>query len=123
QLAMINSAPTTLGGLARQLWLFDSWYAASKAADAAGVFATADQQRRDTSFLLGQFWDRVRSNTGADAQLDNLSQSSTPDQAEQALGLSAAASRSGEQSVITALFTVPPTIQPENVTLGRPPLR
>jgi hypothetical protein len=122
QLTVINSAPTTLGGLARQLWLFDSWYAASKAADAAGVFPT-DQQRRDTSFLLGQFWDRVRANTDADAQLDSLSQSSTPDQAEQALGLSAAASRTGEQSVITALFTVPPTIQPENVALTRPPLR
>src|SRR6185295_16563523 len=27
------------------------------------------------------------------------------------------------QSVITALFTVPPPIQPENVTLTRPPLR
>src|SRR5205085_8548455 len=59
----------------------------------------------------------------ADAQLTAASQASTPDQAEAALGLSAGASRASEQSVVSALFTVPPTIQPENVTLTRPPLR
>jgi hypothetical protein len=123
QLGVINSAPTTLGGFARQLWLFDTWYTTSKAAEAAGVFTAPDQQRRDTSFLLGEFWDRVRRNTNADAQLRGLSDSSTPDQAETALGLSAASVRTAEQGVVSALFTVPPTIQPENVTLHRPPLR
>jgi hypothetical protein len=123
QLGVINSAPTTLGSLARQLWLLDSWYAVSKKAEAAGVFPAPDQQRRDTSFLLGELSNHVRGNTSADAQLTAASHASTTEDAEVALGLSAAASRAGEQSVVNALFTVPPTIQPENVTLTRPPLR
>ena len=123
QLGVINSAPTTLGTLQRQLWLFDSWYTTSKAAEAAGVFPAADQQRRDTSFLLGELWTRVRGNTSADTVLRDLSQSATPDQAEAALGLSAAASRGVEQSVVSAAFTPVATIQPENVTLNRVPLR
>lgn len=123
QLGVITSAPTTLGALPRQLWLLDSWYAVSKRADSLGVFPAPDQQRRDTSYLLGRLWDRVREKSGADAMLEDLSESSTPDQAEQALGLSTVARRQSELAVINALFTVPGVIQPENVTLTRPPLR
>jgi hypothetical protein len=123
QLGLITSAPLSLGALPRQLWLLDTWYSVSKRADSLGVFATADQQRRDTSYLLGRFWDRMRKQSGADAQLAGLSQSSTPLQAEQALGLAAVASRQSDQAVVNALFTVPGVIVPENVTLTRPPLR
>jgi len=123
QLGLIASAPSSLGALPRQLWLLDNWYTVSKRADSLGVFSTPDQQRRDTSYLLGRLWDRVRATSGADALLTGLSSSSTPDEAEQALGLSAAASRQSEQAVVNALFMVPGVIQPENVTLTRPPLR
>ncbi|MGN6107143.1 MAG: FG-GAP repeat domain-containing protein, partial [Kofleriaceae bacterium] len=123
QLGLISSAPSSLGALPRQLWLLDDWYTVSKRADSLGVFPAPDQQRRDTSYLLGRFWDRVREKSGADAMLEQLSESSTPEEAEQALGLSAVASRQSEQAVVSALFTVPGTIMPENVTLTRPPLR
>ncbi|MGN6107128.1 MAG: FG-GAP-like repeat-containing protein, partial [Kofleriaceae bacterium] len=123
QLGVIKSAPSSLGALPRQLWLLDDWYAVSKRADGLGVFSTPDQQRRDTSYLLGRFWDRVREKSGADDMLRALSESSTPEQAEQALGLSAVANRQSEQAVVSALFTVPGTIMPEAVTLTRPPLR
>lgn len=123
QLAVISSAPTTLGALPRQLWLLDSWYAASKAAEAAGTFRDPDQQRRDTSFLLGHLWDRIRANTDADARLRALTSGTTADAAETAVGLAATGSRGADQAVVSALFTVPSTIQPENVALTRPPLR
>lgn len=123
QLAVINSAPTTLGSLPRQLWLLDGWYTASQAAAAAGVFSSPDQLRRNTSFLLGNLWDHLRKNTSADSQLAAVASATTTADAEAALGLSAVASRGTEQGVVSALFTVPPTIQPENVTLHRPPLR
>jgi hypothetical protein len=123
QLGVITSAPTSLGALPRQLWLLDKWYQVSKRAESLGVFEADDQQRRDTSYLLGRLWDHVRASSGADAQLAGLSQSSTADEAEQALGLSAAASRQSEQAVVSALFTVPGVIMPEAVTLTRPPLR
>ncbi|MGN6111282.1 MAG: FG-GAP-like repeat-containing protein [Kofleriaceae bacterium] len=123
QLGVIKSAPSSLGGLPRQLWLLDDWYTVSKRAADLGVFPAPDQQRRDTSYLLGRFWDRVREKSGADDMLRELSESSTPEQAEQALGLSAVANRDSEQAVVSALFTVPGTIMPENVTLTRPPLR
>ena len=123
QFGVINSAPTSLGALPRQLWLLDSWYAASKRAEGLGVFTMADQQRRDTSYLLGRFWERVRANSTADSKLAEVLKANTPEQAESALGLSALASRESDQAVINALFTVPGGIQPENVTLTRPPLR
>jgi subtilisin-like proprotein convertase family protein len=123
QLGLIASAPASLGKLSRQLWLLDRWYELSRRADGLGTFAAADQQRRDTSYLLGRLWDRVRANSTADAALAGLSDASTTDQAETALGLSAVASRQSEQAVVSALFTVPELIQPEDVTLTRPPLR
>lgn len=124
QLGVIESAPTTLGGLPRQLWLFDGWFAVTRRAAGLGVFAAADQLQRDTSYLIGRFWDRMRANSTFDEELAGLENASTPQEAEQALGLSAVAGRGVEQAVLSALFTVPSsTIQPENIALTRPPLR
>lgn len=122
QLGVINSAPTTLGALPRQLYLLDTWYAQTKRAADAEVFDSPDQQRRDTSYLIGRFWDRIRAKSGADAQLASLSASSTTSEAEQALGLSALASRQADQAVVTALFTTPGMIMPERKMLDSPPL-
>jgi hypothetical protein len=124
QIGVISSAKTTLGSLPRQLWLLDRWFTTAKTADSLGVFATADQLQRDTSYLLGRFWAGVRLNSGADAALAGLADPNTsPAQAEAALGLSATKSRQAEQAVVSALFTVPAPIQPESVALTRPPLR
>jgi hypothetical protein len=122
QLGVINSAATSLGALPRQLWLLDRWYGISKRADDLGTFAAADQQQRDTSYLLGRFWSVLRQRSNVEAELRNLTHSSTTDDAVHALNLSAAANRQIEQDVVTAMFTVPGAIQPENVTLEGPPL-
>lgn len=123
QLGVLNTAPTSLGALPRQLWLLDRWYDVAKRADDLGTFPAADQQQRDTSYLLGRLWSVLRQRSNVEGELRKLTGVSTTDEAEEALNLTAARGREVEQNVVTAMFTVPDAIQPENITLTRPPLR
>jgi hypothetical protein len=57
-----------------------------------------------------------------DGELRSLTNASTADDAVDALNSTALRGRQVEQDVVKAMFTVPDAIQPENVTLGQPPM-
>ncbi len=125
QTAAIVSAPTTLGAVARQLYLLDRLYEADRAALALAHPGEAEpaELSGDLSRAEAAFWGKLGARSGVEAAAQAAILAGDQAALDQALQQARLQGDAIGREVIAAAFTPVATLQPDGVSLGRVPAR